>query len=346
MLFFFSSFVAFSVINNMFHIINIIKIQNDEFKFDKLVKYYRVNYYLDPWFSERISARLEYATRSSTRRKITTRFTRWHISPRRAKANRSSSLPRKFHFQICNRVSSSLRHPSYLLQFHSTVLKPTTKRYKKLQVESRQNSRRPKILPSKISLLQDTYIYIYIRTPLLARIGAPRLVQHRSISSLGWWRDATPWWVQEENGACPDIVARILSRGRGAILLEIAPPRNETTSRGYKSPSVSGRLIGRANPPEIVDERKNNSASIRFAGGSRRIWNLRFLGYNEYSASGTRVESYWILIAKHHRRNSHQHWKIKIYRIFLKYVILLVMYSRLREKIRLISTIRNRDPTN
>lgn len=104
----------------------------------------------------------------------------------------SSSLPRKFHFQICNRVSSSLRHPSYLLQFHSTVLKPTTKRYKKLQVESRQNSRRPKILPSKISLLQDTYIYIYIRTPLLARIGAPRLVQHRSISSLGWWRDATP----------------------------------------------------------------------------------------------------------------------------------------------------------
>lgn len=174
MLFFFSSFVAFSVINNMFHIINIIKIQNNEFKFDKLVKYYRVNYYLDPWFSERISARLEYATRSSTRRKITTRFTRWHISPRRAKANRSSSLPRKFHFQICNRVSSSLRHPSYLLQFHSTVLKPTTKRYKKLQVESRQNSRRPKILPSKISLLQDTYIYIYTYVHPCWRESVPR----------------------------------------------------------------------------------------------------------------------------------------------------------------------------
>lgn len=178
MLFFFSSFVAFSVISNMFHIINIIKIQNDEFKFDKLVKYYRVNYYLDPWFSERISARLEYATRSSTRRKITTRFTRWHISPRRAKANRSSSLPRKFHFQICNRVSSSLRHPSYLLQFHSTVLKPTTKRYKKLQVESRQNSRRPKILPSKISLLQDTYIYIYIHT--YTPVGANRCPETRT----------------------------------------------------------------------------------------------------------------------------------------------------------------------
>lgn len=88
----------------------------------------------------------------------------------------SSSLPRKFHFQICNRVSSSLRHPSYLLQFHSTVLKPTTKRYKKLQVESRQNSRRPKILPSKISLLQDTYIYIHTYTP----VGANRCPETRT----------------------------------------------------------------------------------------------------------------------------------------------------------------------
>lgn len=96
--------------------------------------------------------------------------------------------------------------------------------------------------------------------------------------------------MQEENGACPDIVARILSRGRGAILLEIAPPRNETTSRGYKSPSVSGRLIGRANPPEIVDERKNNSASIRFAGGSGTFASLDIMNIQRAGLASSRIE--------------------------------------------------------
>lgn len=67
-------------------------------------------------------------------------------------------------------------------------------------------------------------------------------------------------------------------------------------------------LIGRANPLEIVDERKNNSAPIRFAVDHE---NAPPSISPEYSASGVALNPDPVIVVNIRA-------KIKIYRIFLK----------------------------